>query len=1221
MGQREGEHEAVDTTVVGIADARWGVRPQLATQRFVEPGWSYEEVAPRACSQCGGPLHTLRKPYESGGRQYRYVALVCPTCPATFTLADLGVKNYEQLSKPPSATNTAAATAYPAPSPETAVDSTAAVSAPIGAESSGCSSQAGVAATVADVAEVRWGVRPEPASERFDAPGWWYEEPAPLPCPTCAGKLHALRKLYDGPNRKHDDKPSFLVAVVCPACPATFTLRDLGQRSYAALMGCDAATTSRSRRSAAQTVSARRSGAISPRRWLDCDVAPGEVRVRTIPAEHVHEFLTELLGQPGIRVIDGNLGPAPQPATVVERRRLHWCKITDPDAPVPARVAGIDVRVVLPLAPEFAGLCARLCAAGVPFRQVRYWWEAETISTVGPRGDLVPLRARAELPAITHSARHQIAPALGWPAAAARDAFELVWDIHAEPQDTGWEPLEAAHLVPEQWVRYLPYSTLNPAQAHAAPAVLDTGGHVVVTAPTGAGKTVMGMLAALKAILGEHRKAAWLVPQRSLTDELDRDLATWRELGLRVERLSGEYVTDIPRLREADLWVATTEKFEAICRASSLRTALAEVSCLVVDEIHLLGDPIRGPLLEALLARVRGEDSPVRILGLSATVANANHIAEWLGAQLVHTMWRPSRLTWQLPMIPASSDRLVDQARRTTMATAITTAITQDGGSVLVFCGSKRAVRATALAIAAARGANTHGVDPDDPARLHRVCAAVGVGVHYKDWAHKREAERAFRARELDVLVATSTVAAGVNLPARAVVVRDTQIGVNEIDVATVQQMFGRAGRIGAGETEGWAYLITDEAEHPGWQAQLVAGYTVISRIADSLADHILADAAQDRIHTLADAENWWIRTLAYHQGTADLAPVRAAVTFLIQGGYLAPVTHPDDLSTLTVTELGMLTTRFMVPIVVGAALRAFLTDQSVPANPEHAERLLGGAIATLVPQFAEAPVNDELRPLLARLLRAHGHPDRLDDTPAPPGLAPATACDPGDLAQVAFALVANNPRAFARSPRTIAGLPTSILHPILAEAPRYFHWLAAQGHLGAVHPWIAVVAQDLGRRIRWRRLAPTRGSGRLLWICEQMATPAHADTAVPDLFTAARHSDITAPDWPVGRPPRYCQLDQPGYLALLRDRATDTAFTERGDRVTITCPNAATVTLWTGQSYQVTRHATAGTFEYPKAHDNETHPDMQGVTVFTRRGDHQSLSWLSTYNTIHELH
>lgn len=234
----------------------------------------------------------------------------------------------------------------------------------------------------------------------------------------------------------------------------------------------------------------------------------------------------------------------------------------------------------------------------------------------------------------------------------------------------------------------------------------------------------------------------------------------------------------------------------------------------------------------------------------------------------------------------------------------------------------------------------------------------------------------------------------------------------------------------------------------------------------------------------------------------------------------------------------------------------------------------------------------------------------------------PATACDPGGLAQVAFAVVANSPRVFARSSRPIAGLPTTILYPILAEAPQfYFDWLAAQGHLGAVHPWIAVVAKDLGRRIQWRRLAPTRGSGRLLWICEQMATRAHAETVIPDLFTAARHGDIAAPDGPVDRPPRHCRLDQPGYLALLRDRATDTAFTEHGEHVTLTFPNAATVTLWTGQSYQVTVQATAGRFEYPKAHENETHPDMRGATVFTRRGDYQSLGRLSTYNTIHEPH
>jgi helicase len=238
-----------------------------------------------------------------------------------------------------------------------------------------------------------------------------------------------------------------------------------------------------------------------------------------------------------------------------------------------------------------------------------------------------------------------------------------------------------------------------------------------------------------------------------------------------VERLSGEHVTDTDTdtasARQADLWVATTEKFEAICRAGSLRDTLAAVDVLVVDEIHLLGDPVRGPMLEALLSRMRGTDSPVRIVGLSATAANADQVAQWLGGRLVTTTWRPSSLTWQLPMVSANEDRRSREAHRTRVATAITQQATQDSGSVLVFCGNKRGVRATALAIAKARGADVRGIDPDDLSRVHQICKTRRIGLHYKDWEHKREAERAFRARELDVLVATSTLAAGVNLPAR----------------------------------------------------------------------------------------------------------------------------------------------------------------------------------------------------------------------------------------------------------------------------------------------------------------------------------------------------------------------------------------------------------------------------------------------------------------------
>ncbi|QXV61538.1 DEAD/DEAH box helicase [Amycolatopsis sp. TNS106] len=924
---------------------------------------------------------------------------------------------------------------------------------------------------------------------------------------------------------------------------------------------------------------------------LDCDAEPGELRIRSIRADEVDGYVRAIFANRDARVIaSGNGGFEP---VVVEHRLLHWVKTTNPQARISRQPPTADVKVLMPASPDFEPLRAKLDEAGIAWRQVRYWLEDEVISTVGPGGEFGPL---------------QVVPGqAGTDGRAARDAFELMWHAHANPHLTEWTPIEAGALVPGEWVRYLPFPTFNPAQAEAAPVIADSKGNVIVTAPTGAGKTVIGMLAVIKALVDQGSKAAWLVPQRSLTDELERELASWKELGLKVERLSGEQVTDLKKIREAHLWVATTEKFESVCRTASMREALAEVACLVVDEIHLLGDPVRGPLLEALLARVRGGDSGVRIVGLSATVANAADIATWLGARLVATSWRPSRLTWQLPVIRGAGNRAMEQTARTEKAVAITELISRDNGSVLVFCGSKRNVRATALAIAAARGADTRGVHADDLDRLERVCTSARVGIHYKEWEYKSAAERGFRARELDVLVATTTVAAGVNLPARAVVVRDTQLGTATIGVATVQQMFGRAGRVGAGESEGWAYLVVAEEDRSAWQQRLVDGYTVRSQIAGTLPDHLLAEAAQGRIHSVADAEQWWLRTLADHQGTRDVAPVHAALDLLCERGFLTEVPQDDDTVTLAVTELGTLTTRLMVGVQTGTDIASWLAEQNVPDNPDDAERFLARAVGSLVPQFAEAPVADELRPHVARLRDAGGHPDRVDGQQGP-----SSGCDPGDLAQVAFLLVANSPEMFTRVRRSVGGIPASILYPILTEAPRYFAWLAEQGRLGTVHPWIAVTAADLGRRIRWRASAPPRGAGRLLWICEQMATREHADRLVPQLYDAARRSGVSNPDWPIGGTPRLCRLDRTGYVGLLRDRCTGADVRPDGDaHVVVEMPTGSGVVIWAGDEYRLSEDE--GCLAFPAANAG----DSQGVAVFSPRGDYHCHGWAAAYNGI----
>jgi len=1152
-------------------------------------------------------LHSLRKPYESGGRVYRYVALVCPRCPASFTLADLGLTVHADLF---------AASDHHVAAPRSAGDTVAAV--PSGPD------------TVGGITAARWGVRPELAVARYSQPGWQYLRETEFPCPHCRTSLHALYRVYYQLTQARVQ-----AAVVCPACPATFTTRQLklsrrlvlgelraellASQPTTAPPAPPAGSPTTTRSDAPSRVAARdpRFAPPHPAHPVDsvelgCTARPGvqihAARASTIPA---------LLPPPSPPRRNG-MGPtrAVTVAPPTEHRLLHWCKTTDPAWELPDLPTGTDVRVLVSAEAAFDPLRTRLSTCGVPHRSVPYWLEDETITTVNPRGQLQPLTVTASLTRAGGLSAEHGATVADQPAYDARDAFATIWDVHedADPEQQP-PPVPAAELIPQQWLSYLPFPHFNPAQAQAAPIVLHASGHVVITAPTGAGKTVLGMLAALRTILGEGRKAAWLVPQRSLTEELDRELASWSAQGLSVERLSGEYSTDIQKVRAADLWIATTEKFEAICRASSLQTALEEVGCLVVDEIHMLGAAERGPLLEALLARVRGVDSPVRIVGLSATVANAAEIAEWLDGTLVTTTWRPSRLTWQLPMIPAVADRRIDSELRTRVTVDLTQRVTEEGGSVLVFCGTKRNVRATALALAAARGAHTAGVEPDDVDRVHDVCAAARIGLHYSDWEFKREAETRFRGRDWDILVATTTVAAGVNLPARAVIVRDTQVGLGELEVATVLQMFGRAGRIGAGEREGWAYLITTELERPNWQGALVEGYTVYSQIHASLPDHVLAEVLQGRITTLGEAEQWWLRTLCHHQGDEDTEPVVTAAEFLVEHGYLTHTLRPDATQALQVTDLGRLTARLMVPTHTGARLRTALASYTVPADADTAEDALAWLVGALVPELAFAPVAEPQRPIVATILKAGGRRDRMRPATAVGGLGAATSCAPGDLARAALLLVARSPELFARTGRMIVGLPATTLFPVLDQAPRYLAWLAAQGYLGTIHPWAAIVAADLSRRVRWRRCAPGRGAGRLLWMCEQMSTPVHAGELVPQLWKAAAAHGITAPDWPHATPPRGCRLEPNDYTALLRERATTSQLSSTGNQIVVTNALAGNLVTWTGRS--TTSCAVTGdhTAAYPSRVDDDAQTLDQGAAVFTKRGDYKAFGWLTDYH------
>lgn len=202
---------------------------------------------------------------------------------------------------------------------------------------------------------------------------------------------------------------------------------------------------------------------------------------------------------------------------------IAWLKITDPAIELPLVSPDTDPRVLLPDIDEFAVRAKEFAAAGAQLRQVRYLVEDEIIIASRERQEAINRTCGLNRPY-----RGTYTKVTGAAVAAARDAFCLMWQ-RSEPVSVTPEVVDA--LVPAELAPFLPHRTLNQAQAEVVPEILGHDQNLLVVAPTGAGKTVMRMVAALRAMLQQGRKAAWLVPQRSLTDELDRELATWREQG------------------------------------------------------------------------------------------------------------------------------------------------------------------------------------------------------------------------------------------------------------------------------------------------------------------------------------------------------------------------------------------------------------------------------------------------------------------------------------------------------------------------------------------------------------------------------------------------------------------------------------------------------------------------------------------------------------------
>ena len=198
--------------------------------------------------------------------------------------------------------------------------------------------------------------------------------------------------------------------------------------------------------------------------------------------------------------------------------------------------------------------------------------------------------------------------------------------------------------IPEELYKILEkeIEILRPAQEKSIEKGLLNGKNLLVCTPTASGKTLIAELAALKSIIEGKGKAVYIVPLKALASEKYREFKRKYDHVAKIALSMGNIDSADPYLAEYDLVVCTAEKLDSLIRHHS--PWLTNIKTVVIDEIHLLNDTERGPTLEILITILQKLLKNAQIIGLSATIGNAEELAEWLQADLVADEWRPVKL-------------------------------------------------------------------------------------------------------------------------------------------------------------------------------------------------------------------------------------------------------------------------------------------------------------------------------------------------------------------------------------------------------------------------------------------------------------------------------------------------------------------------------------------------------------------------------------------------
>ncbi|KAI8617669.1 Sec63 Brl domain-containing protein [Chytriomyces sp. MP71] len=435
----------------------------------------------------------------------------------------------------------------------------------------------------------------------------------------------------------------------------------------------------------------------------------------------------------------------------------------------------------------------------------------------------------------------------------------------------------------------------NPVQTQIFHTLYRTQNNALIGAPTGSGKTVAAELSLWAAFRDFPKsKVVYIAPLKALVRERMQD---WRArlvgpLNRKIVELTGDVTPDLKTIQSADIIITTPEKWDGISRNWQTRSYVSSVSLVIIDEIHLLGGD-RGPILEVIVSRMNYISAQtkrkIRIVGLSTALANAHDLADWLNIE------NEGLFNFKSSVRPVPLEVYIDgfagkhycprmmSMNKPTYAAILTHSPTKP---VIVFVSSRRQTRLTAQDLIAFCGLE------DNPKRfLHmseddleplvegikdqalKLALQFGIGLHHAGLVEsdRKISEELFVNGKIQILIATSTLAWGVNYPAHLVVVKGTEFydaktkGYVDFPITDVLQMMGRAGRPQFDDS-GVARILVHDVKKNFYKKFLHEPFPVESSLHNCIHDHLNAEVVGGTIKTKQDAMDYLTWTYFYRR-------------------------------------------------------------------------------------------------------------------------------------------------------------------------------------------------------------------------------------------------------------------------------------------------------------------------------------------------------------------